>query len=190
MFTLRWLMSIKQTRSRKIGKIKIKSVYMSYALDMNWNSAIFTCINFLLSFWVWARNIWCTNGVTGCIIKTCMDYLGGDLSDIFHLSLLKSKVFTCFKRASILPIPKKRKVIIVSIITSCTTVHGDEVLWDVDYVTYQLLPYQGYRLITICLPLQQKNVGGTYGEGLILLPFHSALDHLLNKYTHVRHHCS
>eukprot|EP00061_Rhincodon_typus_P008818 g31764.t1 len=41
--------------------------------------------------------------------KSCMDHLVGVLADIFNLSLLRSEVPTCFKKTTVIPVPKKNQ---------------------------------------------------------------------------------
>ena len=42
--------------------------------------------------------------------RACADQLAGVFTDIFNQSLSQSAVSTCFKRATIVPVPKKAKV--------------------------------------------------------------------------------
>jgi hypothetical protein len=44
------------------------------------------------------------------ILRACAEQLTGVFMDIFNLSLSQSAVPTCFKRATIVPVPKKAKV--------------------------------------------------------------------------------
>jgi hypothetical protein len=50
------------------------------------------------------------DGVPSCFLRARADQLAGVFTDIFNLSLSQSTVPTCFKRATIVPVPKKTKV--------------------------------------------------------------------------------
>eukprot|EP00061_Rhincodon_typus_P003468 g20164.t1 len=47
------------------------------------------------------------DGVPGRALRSCVDQLVEVFTDIFNLSLLQAKVPTCFKKATIIPVPKK-----------------------------------------------------------------------------------
>jgi hypothetical protein len=49
-------------------------------------------------------------GIAGRVLGACADQLDGELTDIFNLSLSQSAVPTCFKRATIVSLPKNAKV--------------------------------------------------------------------------------
>ena len=49
-------------------------------------------------------------GIPSRVLKACADQLAGVFTDIFNQSLSQSAVPTCFKRATIVPVPKKAKV--------------------------------------------------------------------------------
>ena len=44
------------------------------------------------------------------VLRACADQLAGVLTDIFNQTLSQSALPTCFKRATIVPVPKKAKV--------------------------------------------------------------------------------
>ena len=50
------------------------------------------------------------DGIPSSILRACADQLAGVFTDIFNQSLSQSAVPTCFKRATIIPVPKKAKV--------------------------------------------------------------------------------
>uniref|UniRef100_A0A8L0DJB6 Reverse transcriptase domain-containing protein n=1 Tax=Oncorhynchus mykiss TaxID=8022 RepID=A0A8L0DJB6_ONCMY len=50
------------------------------------------------------------DGIPSRALRACADQLAGVFTDIFHQSLSQSVVPTCFKRATIVPVPKKAKV--------------------------------------------------------------------------------
>ena len=49
-------------------------------------------------------------GIPNHVLRACADQLAGVFMDIFNLSLSQSAVPTCFKMATIIPVPKKAKV--------------------------------------------------------------------------------
>ena len=50
------------------------------------------------------------DGIPSRVLRACADQLAGVFTDIFNQSLFQSAVPTCFKRATIVPVPKKAKV--------------------------------------------------------------------------------
>ncbi|CDQ65871.1 unnamed protein product [Oncorhynchus mykiss] len=50
------------------------------------------------------------DGIPSHALRACADQLAGVFTDIFNQSLSQSAVPTCFKRATIVPVPKKAKV--------------------------------------------------------------------------------
>uniref|UniRef100_A0A8K9USR6 Reverse transcriptase domain-containing protein n=1 Tax=Oncorhynchus mykiss TaxID=8022 RepID=A0A8K9USR6_ONCMY len=50
------------------------------------------------------------DGIPSRALRACADQLAGVFTDIFNQSLYQSAVPTCFKRATIVPVPKKAKV--------------------------------------------------------------------------------
>ena len=48
------------------------------------------------------------------VFRACADQLVGVFKDIFNLSLSQSAVPTCFKMATIVPVPKKAKVTVLN----------------------------------------------------------------------------
>ena len=68
------------------------------------------------------------DGVPGRVLRSCVDQLAGVFADIFNLSLQQSEVPICFKKMTIIPVPKKnqaaclndyRPVALTSIIMKC-----------------------------------------------------------------------
>ncbi len=49
------------------------------------------------------------DGIPGRVLRACTFQLAGVFTDIFNLSLSLSVVPSCFKKSTILPIPKKNK---------------------------------------------------------------------------------
>jgi hypothetical protein len=50
------------------------------------------------------------DGIPSRVLRACADQLAGVFMDIFNQSLSQFSVPTCFKRATIVPVPKKAKV--------------------------------------------------------------------------------
>ncbi|CDQ88202.1 unnamed protein product [Oncorhynchus mykiss] len=50
------------------------------------------------------------DGIPSHVLRACADKLAVVFTDIFNQSLSQSAVPTCFKRATIVPVPKKAKV--------------------------------------------------------------------------------
>ena len=50
------------------------------------------------------------DGILSCVLRACADQLAGVFMDILNQSLSQSAVPTCFKRTTIVPVPKKAKV--------------------------------------------------------------------------------
>ena len=49
------------------------------------------------------------DGIHSHVLRACADQLAGVFADIFNQSFSQSAVPTCFKRATIVPVPKKVK---------------------------------------------------------------------------------
>eukprot|EP00061_Rhincodon_typus_P009389 g32859.t1 len=54
------------------------------------------------------------DGVPNHALRSCADQLVGVFTDIFNLSLLQSKVPTCFKKTTINPMPKKNHAVYIN----------------------------------------------------------------------------
>jgi hypothetical protein len=50
------------------------------------------------------------DGIPSRVLRACADQLAGVFTDIFNQSQSQAAVPTCFKRATIIPVPKKAKV--------------------------------------------------------------------------------
>ena len=50
------------------------------------------------------------DGIPSRILRACADQLSGVFMNIFNCSLSQSVVPTCFKMATIVPVPKKAKI--------------------------------------------------------------------------------
>ena len=121
------------------------------------------------------------DGIPGRVLKTCADQLAGVFTDIFNLSLLRSEVPTCFKRASIIPVPKKSKV-------TCLNDYRPVALTPVVMKCFErLIMAQINSYLDKNLdPLQFAYRHNRSTVDAISLALHSALDHLDNKNSYVR----
>ena len=66
--------------------------------------------------------------IPSCVLRACADQLAGMFMDIFTVSLSQSAVSTCFKSATIVPVPNKATVTQLNdyrpvALTSVITVH-------------------------------------------------------------------
>ena len=65
------------------------------------------------------------DGIPSRVLRTCADQLAGVFTDIFNQSLSQSVVPTCFKMATIVPVPKKAElndycpIALTSVIMKC-----------------------------------------------------------------------
>ena len=48
-------------------------------------------------------------GLPGRVLRACSDQLAGVFTDIFNMSLIESVIPTCFKKTTIVPVPKNTK---------------------------------------------------------------------------------
>eukprot|EP00061_Rhincodon_typus_P013597 g40064.t1 len=119
--------------------------------------------------------------VPGRELRPCADQLVEAFIDIFNLSLLQAKVPTCFKKTSIIPVPKKthamclndyRPIALTSIIMKCFK---------------RLVIAHINSSLPACLdPLQFAYRHNKSTEDAISLTLHSSLQHLVNKGTYIR----
>ena len=64
------------------------------------------------------------DNISPCLLKLCADQLSGVFTDIFNVSLSQCKIPHCFKRSTIIPVPKKsasclndyRPVVLISVV--------------------------------------------------------------------------
>eukprot|EP00061_Rhincodon_typus_P006664 g27543.t1 len=117
--------------------------------------------------------------VPGRALRSCADQLAEVFSDIFNLSLLQVKVPTCFKKTTIISIPKKthamcinddRPVALVSIIMKCFE---------------RLAMAHINSSLPACLdPLQFAYQQNRSKVDISSLALHSSLEHLENRDTY------
>eukprot|EP00061_Rhincodon_typus_P008018 g30245.t1 len=74
------------------------------------------------------RKVTGLDSVPGRAFRSCADHLAEVFTDIFNLSLLQAEVPTCFKKITIIPVPKKthavclndyRPIALTSVIMEC-----------------------------------------------------------------------
>ncbi len=118
------------------------------------------------------------DGIPGRVLKACAFQLAGVFTDIFNLSLSLSVVPSCFKKSTIVPIPKKNKI-------TCLN----------DWRPVALTPIFSKKLVRehICSvlpasldPLQFAHRSNRSTDDAIAFTLHTALSHLENKNTYVR----
>jgi hypothetical protein len=119
-------------------------------------SKTFKCVN--------SRRAAGQDGIPSRILRACADQLAGVFTDILNQSLSQSAVPTCFKRATIVPVPKKAKVT-------------------------ELNDYRPVALTSIIMKrferLVKNHITSTLPDTL-LATLHTALNHLDKKNTYVR----
>ncbi len=121
------------------------------------------------------------DGIPGRVLKVCAFQLARVFTDIFNLSLSLSVVPACFKKSTIVPIPKKNKI-------TCLN----------DWRPIALTPifskcFEKLVRVYICSvlpasldPLQFAYLSNRSTDDAIAFTLHTALSHLENKNTYVR----
>ena len=98
------------------------------------------------------------DGLPGGVLRACADQLASVFTDIFNLSLSKSEIPTCFKRTTLLPVPKNTKVTCLnddrSIALTSVAMKCFERLVMAHINTIHRYP-RNTRHTTICIPPQQ-----------------------------------
>ncbi len=70
------------------------------------------------------------DGVSPACLKTCADQLAPIFTQIFNISLELCEVPSCFKRSTIIPVPKKPKITGLNDYRTCgSNVCGHEIIW-------------------------------------------------------------
>ncbi len=70
------------------------------------------------------------DGISPACLKVCPDQLAPIFTQIFNRSLELCEVPCCFKRSTIIPVPKKPKITGLKKITRRTHVCGHEITWE------------------------------------------------------------
>ncbi len=121
------------------------------------------------------------DGIPGHVLRACAFQLAGVFTDIFNLSLSLSVVPLCFKKSTIVPIPKKNKITCLNdwrpvALTPIFSKCFEEIIRD----------YFCSVLPASLDPLQFAYRSNRSTEDAIAFTLHTALSHLENKNAYVR----
>ncbi len=121
------------------------------------------------------------DGIPGRVLKACAFQLAGVFTDIFNLSLSLSVVPSCFKKSTIVPIPKKNKI-------TCLNDWRPVALTPIFSKCFEKLvrDYICSVLPASLDPLQFAYRSNRSTDDAIAFTLHTALSHLENKNTYVR----
>ncbi len=121
------------------------------------------------------------DGIPGRVLKACAFQLAGVFTDIFNLSLSLSVVPSCFKKSTIVPIPKKNKI-------TCLNYWRPVALTPIFSKCFEKLV--GEHICSVLPasldPLQFAYRSNRSTDDAIAFTLHTALSHLENKKTYVR----
>ncbi len=121
------------------------------------------------------------DGIPGHVLRACTFQLAGVFTDIFNLSLSLSVVPSCFKKSTIVPIPKKNKI-------TCLNDWRPFALTPIFSNCFEKLvrDYICSVLPASLDPLQFAYRSNRSTDDAITLRLYTALSHLENKNTYVR----
>ncbi len=121
------------------------------------------------------------DGIPGRVLKACAYQLAGVFTDIFNLSLSLSVVPSCFKKSTIVPIPKKNKI-------TCLNDWRPVALTPIFSKCFEkLIRDHICSVLPASLdPLQFAYRRNRSTDDAIAFTLHTALSHLENKNTYVR----
>eukprot|EP00061_Rhincodon_typus_P013389 g39731.t1 len=128
------------------------------------------------------RKVTGLDGVSGQAVRSCANQLAEVFTNIFNLSLLQADVPTCFKKTTIIPVPKNAHAI-------CLADYCPMALTSIIMKFFQkLVMVHINSSLPICLnPLQfAYRCNRSIGDA-ISLALHSSLEHVDDKDTCVRH---
>ncbi len=119
--------------------------------------------------------------IPGRVLKACAFQLAGVFTDIFNLSLSLSVVPACFKKSTIVPIPKKNKI-------TCLNDWRPVALTPIFSKCFEKLVREHIcSVLPASLdPLQFAYRSNRSTDDAIAFTLHTALSHLENKNTYVR----
>ena len=80
------------------------------------------------------------DNISPCLLKLCANHLSGIFTDIFNVSLSQCKIPHCFKKSTIIPVPKKSTA-------SCLNDYRPVALTSVAMKTFERLVLQFLKLI-------------------------------------------
>ncbi len=121
------------------------------------------------------------DGIPGHVLKACAFQLAGVFTDIFNLSLSLSVVPACFKKSTIVPIPKKNKI-------TCLNDWRPVALTPIFSKCFEKLVRVHFSSVLPASldPLQFAYHSNRSTDDAIAFTLHTALSHLENKNTYVR----
>ncbi len=121
------------------------------------------------------------DGIPGRVLRSCAFQLAGVFTDIFNLSLSLSVVPSCFKKSTIVPIPKKNKI-------TCLNDWRPVALTPIFSKCFEKLirDYICSVLPASLDPLQFAYRSNRSTDDAIAFTLHTALSHLENKNAYVR----
>ncbi len=121
------------------------------------------------------------DGIPGRVLRACAFQLAGVFTDIFNLSLSLSVVPLCFKKSTIVPIPKKNKI-------TCLNDWRPVALTTIFSKCFEKLirDYICSVLPASLDPLQFAYRSNRSTDDAIAFTLHTALSHLENKNAYVR----
>ncbi len=121
------------------------------------------------------------DGIPGRVLKACAFQLAGVFTDIFNLSLSLSVVPSCFKKSTIVPIPKKNKI-------TCLNDWRPVALTPIFSKCFEKLVREHIcSVLPASLdPLQFAYLSNRSTDDAIAFTLHTALSHLENKNTYMR----
>ncbi len=121
------------------------------------------------------------DGIPGRVLRACAFQLAGVFTDIFNLSLSLSVVPSCFKKSTIVPIPKKNKI-------TCLNDWRPIALTPIFSKCFEkLIRDHICSVLPASLdPLQFAYRSNRSIDDAITFTLHTALSHLKNKNTYVR----
>ncbi len=121
------------------------------------------------------------DGIPGRVLKACAFQLARVFTDIFNLSLSLSVVPACFKKSTIVPIPKKNKI---TCLNDCRPVALTPIF---SKCFEKLVREHICSVLPASLdPLQFAYRSNRSTDDAIAFTLHTALSHLENKNTYVR----
>lgn len=120
------------------------------------------------------------DNIPGRMLKACASELAVVFADIFNLSLQQSIVPTCFKRTTIIPVPKKSSV-------NCLNDYRPVALTSVAMKCFErLIKTHITSLPAVLDPLQFAYKSNRSTDDAIALALNTALTHLEHNNTYVR----
>ncbi len=121
------------------------------------------------------------DGIPGHVLRACAFQLAGVFTDIFNLSLSLSVVPLCFKKSTIVPIPKKNKI-------TCLNDWRPVALTPIFSKCFEKLirDYICSVLPASMDPLQFAYHSNRSTDNAIAFTLHTALSHMENKNAYVR----